>query len=422
MKAEIIAIGSELLTPDNTDTNSLYLTLRLNEAGWDVHLKTIVGDEIEDISNVVRAALRRSDLTILSGGLGPTEDDRTRVAVAQALNRQIAVDENILEMLRQRFIARRFRMNKLNERQACVIAGAEVLDNPFGTAPGMWIEENGRFIALLPGPPVELQSMFDAAVLPRIKTLSGGQRLLCKSFYITGITESELDARIAPIYTTYPRVRTTVLAGTRHISVRLYRWVEAGESAADLDKLAAGIQAEMGDAVFSTSGESMEDVVGRMLRQSGKTLAVAESCTSGMLGARITRVSGSSDYFLGGVLCYSNSAKMKLCGVPAEILEKYGAVSAETAEALAEGVRVALGSDIGVSITGIAGPGGGSDEKPVGLVYIGISDGTRVEIRHRIMPGDRESIRERSAYFALSWLRRWLIRDNGTPACVIRNS
>jgi nicotinamide-nucleotide amidase len=411
MKAEIIAIGSELLTPDNIDTNSLYLTQRLNEAGCRVHLKTIVGDELDDIAGVLRAALKRSDLILFSGGLGPTEDDRTRAAVALVLERRIAIDRNILETLRQRFAARGFPMAKINERQAEVILGAEILDNPHGTAPGMWIIEKNRYLVLLPGPPRELQSIFEEQVLPKIRDLSGDMRLAYKSFHITGMTESELDSQIAPIYTTYRNIRTTILAGPRHIAIRLYRWAKTKEDVSDLDELAARIQMELGDAIFTTRGESMEEVVGRQLRESGQSLAVAESCTAGMLGMHITRVPGSSSYFMGGILCYSNQSKEELCGVSPELLQKHGAVSAEVAEALALGVRNALHSSIGLSITGIAGPGGGSPEKPVGLVYIGVTDGKRTESRHRIMPGDRESIRERSTYLALSWLRRFLQRS-----------
>jgi nicotinamide-nucleotide amidase len=416
MKAEIIAVGSELLTPDNIDTNSLYLTHQLNEAGCQVHLKTIVGDDRNDIAAVLRAALKRSDLIIVSGGLGPTEDDLTRTAVAAVLDRPVSTDEGILEILRQRFASRGFRMAKINERQAEVILGAEVLDNAMGTAPGMWIEEDGRYIVLLPGPPRELRSVFEEKVLPKVRKLSGDTRLAYRSFHVTGMTESELDSQIAPIYTAYPQVRTTVLAGTKHIAVRLYRWVRAQEDLSDFDELASRIQAVLGDAVFTTRDESMEEVVGRQLSESGQTLAVAESCTAGMLGMHITRVPGSSNYFVGGVICYSNEVKMNLCGVPAELLEKHGAVSAEVAEAMARGVRTLLRSTIGLSITGIAGPGGGSPDKPVGLVYIAISDGERTLSRHRIMPGDRESIRERSTYLALSWLRRFLLQKTRDAA------
>ena len=408
MKAEIIAIGSELLTPDSVDTNSLYLTHRLNEAGCLVHLKTIVGDDRDDIAGILQAALQRSKITILCGGLGPTEDDLTRSAVAAVLDRPVSIDGHILETLRQRFAARGFVMNKNNEKQAEVIWGADVLDNPHGTAPGMWIEEKGRIIVLLPGPPRELQSIFDEDVLPRIRKLSGDKKLAYKSFHVTGMTESELDTQIAPLYTAYPNIRTTVLAGTKHIAIRLYQWTVRGEDPSDLGQLAAQIEAKLGDAIFTTCGESMEEIIGRRLRETGQTLAVAESCTAGMLGMYITRVPGSSAYFKGGILCYSNEAKTALCGVSAELLERHGAVSAEVAEALAQGVRRSLSSSIGLSITGIAGPGGGSKEKPVGLVYIGVCDGVQTRSRHRIMPGDRESIRERSTYLALSWLRRFL--------------
>jgi len=410
MKAEIIAVGSELLTPDHIDTNSLYLTQRVCEAGGSVHFKTVVGDEIGEIIDALRAALDRSDLVLVSGGLGPTVDDRTRTAAARALGRPLRTDARVLGALRQKFADRGFRMNENNERQAEVIEGAEILDNPRGTAPGMWIEEKGHFLVLLPGPPRELQPMFEAAVLPKIRNLGGGERLACRSLHVTGIAESELDARIAPIYTAYPGVQATVLAGTHHIAVHLNRWIAAGEGEGALDELVSRIHAELGDAVFSTAGETMEEVVGRLLRESGQTLAVAESCTAGMLGARITRVAGSSTYFLGGVLCYSNESKQTLCAVPKEVLRRHGAVSAETAEALARGVRRALASSIGLSVTGIAGPGGGSEEKPVGLVHIGISDGERTASRQRILAGDRESVRERSTALALDLLRRFLMR------------
>ncbi len=410
MKAEIIAVGSELLTPDSSDTNSLYLTHELNEAGFEVHLKTIVGDDQKEIEGLLRQALERSELILFSGGLGPTMDDMTRAAVAGALNRPLVKDPEILEDLRRKFGSRGFKMSPNNERQAEIIRGADILENRMGTAPGMWIEEKNRAIVLLPGPPRELKSVFENHVLPRILKLGGKTRLETRSFYITGMTESELDTQLAPIYTAYPRIKTTILAGTKHISVRLYCWTQQGSGSEDLDELASRIQEKIGSSIFSTRDESMEEVVGRMLSESRNTVAVAESCTAGMLGMHITRVPGSSDYFTGGIQCYSDAAKTELCGVPADLIQAHGAVSAEVAEALAIGVRKVLHASIGLSITGIAGPGGGSSEKPVGLVYIGLSDGTNTLNRHRIMPGDRESIRERSTYLALSWLRRFLMK------------
>jgi nicotinamide-nucleotide amidase len=412
MKAEIIAVGSELLTPDSSDTNSLYLTRALNEIGCDVHLKTIVGDDRGHIEGVLRQALVRSDLILFSGGLGPTMDDLTRDAVAAVLERPLILNRNFLEELKRKFASRGFKMTQNNERQAECIQGAEMLDNRWGTAPGMWIEQKGRHIVLLPGPPRELKAIFENHAVSRIRKISGSTRLQHRSFYVTGMSESELDSQLAPIYTAYPEIRTTVLAGTRHIAIHLYRWEQEAGDASEIDELSEKILEKIGSAIFSTRGESMEQVVGRMLRESGKTLAVAESCTGGMLGMHLTKVPGSSEYFMGGIQCYSDRAKVELCGVAPELIQKHGAVSAECAEALAQGACKALHTSVGLSITGIAGPGGGSAEKPVGLVYIGISDGERTESRHRIMPGDRESVRERSTYLALSWLRRFLMRES----------
>ncbi|HYK90935.1 MAG TPA: competence/damage-inducible protein A [Acidobacteriota bacterium] len=409
MKAEIIAIGSELLTPDHLDTNSLILTGRLNDAGFEVRVKTIVGDRVDDIAGVLRIALQRSDVIILCGGLGPTEDDLTRTAVAQVLGRPIFVDPDIVESLRRRFARRGYSMPAINERQAQIIQGAEILANPHGSAPGMWLVEQGIGVALLPGPPRELEAMFEAGVLPHVKSLGGGRRQAKVAINVTGMTESEVDSLVAPIYKAYPSVQTTILASVGHIALRLSRWLESGEQPQDLNEVANRIRAALGDAVFSSAGETLEAVVGGLLRKSGRTLAVAESCTSGMLAARVTSVPGSSDYFLGGVLCYSNEAKIRLCRVPEEMLAQHGAVSPEVAEALAHGTRENLKSSIGLSITGVAGPGGGSAEKPVGLVFVGWADETCTTHWRRMIPGDRETIRERAAYFALSRLRAFLM-------------
>lgn len=414
MRAEIIAVGSEMLTPDHLDTNSLFITQKLNEAGVEVQLKTVIGDREEDIVGVLRAALRRSDLIVFSGGLGPTEDDLTRSAVAKSLNRSLRMDTGLLDGLRRKFASRGTTMPRINERQAEVIERAEVLANPLGTAPGMWIEENDRYVVLLPGPPRELKSMMESHVVPRIRKLGRGRRLVLRVFHVTGMTESEVDSKVAPIYLGYREVQTTILASPGHIALRLNRWLDPGEEPADLEELAGRIREVLSDAIFSADGESLEEALGCLLRGSGETLAVAESCTAGMVGMRITAVPGSSEYFLGGVLCYSNDAKQRLCGVSPELLEKHGAVSAEVAEALARGVREALRSSVGLSITGIAGPAGGTSEKPVGLVYVGLSDSGRTKHLRRMIPGDRDTIRERATYFALSNLRRFLMPQKET--------
>ncbi|MBZ5499311.1 MAG: competence/damage-inducible protein A [Acidobacteriia bacterium] len=409
MKAEIIAIGSELLSPDRLDTNSLYLTEKLNEAGLEVRLKTVVGDNTEDIEKLLRVALQRSRLIVLCGGLGPTEDDLTRAATAKALGRPLAPNEVILDGLRRRFALRGYRMAKINERQAEVIEGAEILDNPVGTAPGMWIEEKGASIVLLPGPPRELQAMFESQVLPRALKIGSARRLEKRTFGLQGLPESEVDSRIAPIYKSYPQIQTTILAAKGCISVRLQKWRAHGVDASDLEELAHRIRSELGDIVFTAAEETLEAVVGQMLRHSGRTLAVAESCTAGLIGSTITRVPGSSDYFRGGIICYSNELKEELCRVPRELLQRHGAVSAEVAEALARGARVAAHSSIGLSVTGIAGPDGGSEHKPVGLVYFGLADAARCIHIRRIFPGDRDTVRELATTFALGHLRRFLM-------------
>jgi nicotinamide-nucleotide amidase len=414
MEAEIIAIGSELLTPERLDTNSLYLTEKLNRAGFDIRLKTVVGDHAGEIEKVLLAAMKRSQLIVLCGGLGPTEDDLTRGATAAALGRGLTLNEEILESLRCRFAARGYRMARNNERQAEVIEGAEILSNPVGTAPGMWIEEAGCCLALLPGPPRELQAMFEAGVMPRAVRLGGGRCLAKRSFSLQGLPESEVDSRIAPIYKKYQAIQTTILAGAGCIFVRLQRWLAPGEVAADLEELAGKILEELGDVVFSTTDETLEEVVGKMLLQSGRSMAVAESCTAGLIGSAITRVPGSSDYFRGGILCYSNGLKTELCGVPRELLECHGAVSGEVAEALARGVRITARSDIGLAATGIAGPGGGSEQKPVGLVFFGLADEHRCIHVRRIFPGDRATVRELAATYALGCLRRFLMPTETT--------
>jgi nicotinamide-nucleotide amidase len=417
MKAEIIAVGSELLTPDRQDTNSLFITRKLNEAGFKVHLKTIVGDDEQAIARVLEAALQRSTLVIFSGGLGPTEDDLTRPAVAKVLGRALHKDMEILDAMREKFSSRGYRMAPNNERQAEVIEGAEVLPNTLGTAPGMWLEEKGVYIALLPGPPQELQPMIEGEILPRARNLAGGRRLARRSFRITGLAESDVDARIAPVYKTYQKIETTILAANSQIELHILQWLEAGEEPLEQEELARRIGELLGEAIFSTEDESLEEIIGRFLKDSGSSLAVAESCTAGMIGAQITRVPGSSGYFLGGVQCYSNAAKIKFCGVPEELLRKHGAVSAEVAEAMASGIRTAFQSTLGLSITGIAGPEGGTAEKPVGLVYVGVSDGERTLNFRRIVPGSREAIRERACFFALSCLRKALLsRDVSAQA------
>jgi nicotinamide-nucleotide amidase len=410
LTAEIIAIGSELLTPDRTDTNSLWLTEKLNGIGIEVKLKTIVGDDDARLEETIKDALRRSRIVIMTGGLGPTEDDITRKVAARALGRRLKLDEKVLEEISAKFMRHGRAMPQINSRQAMVIEGAEVIDNPNGSAPGMYIEHDNRSVVLLPGPPREMRPMYETFVQPKFVKKAGDVRVVRRVLRVAGMGESALDERIAPVYTQYKNPQTTILFNRSEVEIHLTAQAKT-ESEAELllDGLAGQIEEQLGHSIFAFRGETMEEVVGLRLAVGGFTLAVAESCTGGLIAERLTEVPGSSVYFMEGVVAYSNAAKTRTLGVDAGLIERFGAVSAEVAEAMAEGVRRYAGTDFGLSVTGIAGPGGGSAEKPVGLVYIALSDDAHTEHRKLILPGDRHLIRWRSSQAALDLLRRRLI-------------
>jgi nicotinamide-nucleotide amidase len=407
MDAEIIAVGSELLTPFRQDTNSLYLTGKLNSLGIDVRFKTIVGDDRPRLAESLRAALGRSELVILSGGLGPTEDDVNREVVAEVLGRPLHLVDDIRRRMQERWARLGRPMPENNLRQALVPEGATWLDNQRGTAPGLWIEEGSRILLLLPGPPAELEAMFETTCMPLLAPRSGGHRLRTRVYKVVGLPESEVDSRIAPLYKPYRNPETTILSTLGTIEVHLRA---QGSSHAEADALLAEvgdkIELALGDHIFSSRGESLEEVVGMYLVMRQKTVAVAESCTGGLLSERLTRVPGSSSFFLGGVVCYSNELKIRLVGVPAEMIASDGAVSKPVAQVLAEGIRRRTGSAIGVGITGIAGPGGGTPEKPVGLVFVAIADDHSTEVRQFRFPGERERVRTWASVAALEMIRR----------------
>ncbi|MGB9234359.1 MAG: competence/damage-inducible protein A, partial [Terriglobales bacterium] len=374
MNAEIIAVGSELLSPYRQDTNSLYLTDKLNDLGVEVRFKCIVGDDRENLVAAVKLAMRRSDIIILSGGLGPTEDDLTREAVAEALGLNLIRDPEIMARLEERFAKRGYKLTPNNAQQADVIANATVLSNALGSAPGQWIggkyDGRDRILLLLPGPPYELKALFESECLPRLRAKVPVRHIATRTFKMAMIPESQVDARLAPIYKTYTDVETTILAGGGEIQLHLRcRKDSQAEAEARVEELAEKIDDEMGDAVFSRKGETIEQIVSYLLQMRGMTLATAESCTGGLLAQRITSLSGSSRYFLGGAVVYSNELKTQFAGVSKAIIDKHGAVSREVAQALAEGIRKRCLSSYGVGITGVAGPTGGTEQKPVGLVY-----------------------------------------------------
>jgi competence/damage-inducible protein CinA-like protein len=407
LNAEIIAIGSEMLTPFRLDTNSLWLTERLNSMGVEVKLKTVVGDDESRLEETVRDAMKRSEIVIATGGLGPTEDDITRKIFARVLKRRLILEDAILEKLRARFARRNMAMPEINARQALVIHGAQILENNNGTAPGMLITEGNRTIVLLPGPPREMKPIFDALVAPVLKQRAGDMLIARRTLSIFGLGESAVDELAAPIYTKYQNPSTTILFKDGQIELHLTAQARnENETVKLLDDLAGRLDEVLGEYIFSRNNETLEEVVGQSLKMRGYTLATAESCTGGLLAGRITDVPGSSEYFLEGVVSYSNEAKIDLLGVPKKLIATHGAVSEQVAGAMAAGIRKRAGSTFGVGVTGVAGPGGGSPEKPVGLVYIALADDSQNTTRKFIFPGDRQFIRTLSVNAALDMVRR----------------
>src|SRR5262249_22693178 len=349
------------------------------------------------------------------GGLGPTEDDLTREAVAEALGRELKRDEQIVDWLRARFAERGWKMAENNARQGDVIDGAEVLPNKRGSAPGQFLEVEymgrPRVVLLLPGPPGELTSMFEDQCIERLRRIVPVECIATRELKIAMIGESMADKRAAPIYTKRPDVETTILAGTPG-EVQLHlraRGATQEEAQQKVDTLASALEDEFEDALFSAQGESLEQIVGYYLEMRSATLAVAESCTGGMLAERITSVPGSSRYFLGGAVVYDNALKSSLAGVSPLLIKEHGAVSSEVAAALAEGIRERCKTTLGLGITGIAGPGGGTEQKPVGLVYVALADGGKAEVLERKFFGDRDRIRQWATQQALDMIRRKLM-------------
>ena len=414
MNAEIIAVGSEMLTPYRMDTNSLYLTEQLNLLGIDVIFKSIVGDSRQLLVGAAEHALFRSDIVVFSGGLGPTEDDLTREAVAEALGVRLKQDPEIVKRIEQRFAERGWKMSPNNVKQADVLEGATVLPNPNGTAPGQWLsgEFDGRdhIIILLPGPPHEMKALFESEVRERLRAKVPTAHLFTRTLKIAMLGESAVDARVAPIYKRYSNVDTTILAGAGEIELHFKaRGATVDEAQSRADEVAGLVEDELEDSVYSRNGESLEQIVGYWMQMRNATVAVAESCTGGLLAERITSIGGSSRYFLGGAVVYSNQLKTELAGVPADMIHRHGAVSREVAAALAEGIRYRCESTFGIGITGVAGPTGGTPEKPVGLVFHAVASDSGTEVVERKFPGDRKRIRRFASTMALDMMRRKLM-------------
>jgi nicotinamide-nucleotide amidase len=415
MKACILAVGSEMLTPFRVDTNSLFVTERLNAVGYDVRLKAVVADDVGELARVIDGALTWADLIVVTGGLGPTADDITRDAVANVLGAALDVDETIVDRIRDRFARRGMTMPDINRRQAMVPRGATVLANPNGTAPGLWMARGRTGIVLLPGPPREMKPMLETVITERLAPAAGGRRLFRRVLKITGRAESDVDAQAQPVYGKWMSQRvpisTTILAVLGQIELHLTAEA-ASQADADvaLDAAVRELQQTLGSAVYSIDGRPLEAVVGDLLRERHLTIAVAESCTGGLLASRLTDVPGSSDYVDRGVVCYSNRAKTELVGVPAVLIAEHGAVSEPVALAMAEGIRTRAGTSIGVGVTGIAGPGGGTPEKPVGTVAIAVAVEAETRVRTFQFIGGRDMVKFQAAQSALNMTRLLVTR------------
>lgn len=412
MNAEIIAVGSEMLTHKRVDTNSLFLTEQLNNLGIEVTAKHVIGDDLERLAGTIRRALGAARMVILSGGLGPTEDDLTRDAIALAMDRRQIFNPAINDGIEQRFRLMNRAMPEINRRQAMVIEGAHILANDRGTAPGQWIEDGDAVLISLPGPPHELKAMFTRQCLPRIERIVPHLAIRTLELRISGMSESELDAAIAPVYKRYANPVTTILAHNGDMQVHLRaRCATEGETMQLLAEVGGKIDAILGDRIYSRNGDPLEAVVGKQLVQLQATLAVAESATGGGLAERITSVPGSSGWFVGGFITYTKRMKMELLGVPAEILDEFGPVSAATAEAMANGARRRTGAAWAVSITGNAGPTADDEKAPVGMIHVGISGPKETVSFHRHWPtSDRPRVRAFAAQMALDLLHRQLSR------------
>jgi nicotinamide-nucleotide amidase len=414
-RAAIIAVGSELLTPLRIDTNSLFVTEQLNTLGADVVMKAVAGDDRVELAHVFRAALARADIVVLTGGLGPTDDDVTREVVAETLGRTLSEDPALTERMRARFAARGYKgpMPESNRRQAMVPAGARVIENPNGSAPGLWIEEGRSLILLLPGPPRELKPMLTALLAGPLRERAAGAPLLRRIVRMAGVIESQTDEVLQPLYREWsgqlPPISATILAALGQIELHLSTQAPSTDVAvAVLERAVRQACDVMGDAVFSSDGRSMEAVVGDMLVAHGYRIALAESCTGGLLASRLTDVAGSSRYVECGVVAYANAAKTDLLGVAPNLIVEHGAVSEPVAVAMAGGIRTRTSVDVGVGVTGIAGPGGGSAEKPVGTVAIAVVTPFDTHSRTFRFHGEREQVKFQASQAALDMVRRML--------------
>lgn len=410
MRVEIITIGDELLYGQIQDSNSGFIGERLTSEGIEVVFKTSVGDDINRIEEAFNTARSRAEVIVASGGLGPTQDDVTKKAVVKAFKRNLIFHQDILRQIEESFRKRGSVMPKVNQNQALIPQGAKALSNLWGVAPGIFLEEKEFLFFALPGVPVEMKWMLENEVLPILRARKPQRFILHRRLRTTGISESAIYEKIEQLIDPTGNVKVAFLPEHLGVNIRLTAESSDRDEALDvMDQFEQNIREILGTLIYGTDDQALEEVVGKLLLEKRKTIATAESCTGGLIGARFTNVSGSSRYFERGVVTYSNQAKTQLLNVPADVIEKYGAVSEQVAVLMAEGVKKLAGTDYGLSVTGIAGPTGGTPQKPVGLVYIGFAHQTDSYAQRFMFGEDRKTNRERAAQAALNLVRLSLI-------------
>lgn len=411
MKAEIISIGDEILYGEITDTNSPFIAEKLVSEGVEVVFSTSTGDDINRIAEAFKTALSRADVIIATGGLGPTSDDQTKKAIVKAFKKNLVFHEEILKEMEKSFEKRGRSMPKINQNQALIPQGAKPLANLFGVAPGIYMEEGDALFFVLPGVPLEMKWMLENEVLPILRSKGSEGFVIQRKLRTTGIPESVIYEKIEELIDPTGDVKIAFLPSFLGVDIKLITNLkQKNEASPKIEELEKKIREILGSYIYGTDDQTLEEVVGKLLLDKGKTIAVAESCTGGLIGAKFTNVSGSSNYFERGVVTYSNKAKTELLGVPKEIIDKHGAVSEEVAILMAEGVRKLAKTDYGLSSTGIAGPTGGTPEKPVGLVYIGFANENDSFAQKFQLGEDRITNRERAAQAALNMVRLFLIK------------
>ncbi len=411
MKAEIITIGDEIIHGEILDSNAAYIGDRLSGLGIEVAFKTSVGDDLKRIIEAIKLSLERVDLVIATGGLGPTNDDLTKKGIVKAFKRNLVFHEDILKKVEEGFKRRGIEMPKINQNQALLPQGAKALSNQYGSAPGIFIQEGKRLFFALPGVPLEMKTIFENEILPFLKSKSSKKFTLQKVLRTTGIVESAIHEKIEPILKFKSPVKIGFLPSFSGVDLKLRIISESDDLAHKIIlEIEQKVREILNEYIYGIDQETLEEVLGKLLQNKEKTISVAESCTGGLIGARFTNVSGSSNYFINGVITYSNEAKIELLKIPKEIIEKYGAVSEQVAILMAEGVKKISNTDYGLSATGIAGPTGGTEEKPVGLVYIGFAHENDSFAKKFVFGGDRQAIRERTAQAALNLVRLFMLK------------